>query len=164
MQFSSRINHVDCTKPHLLAQPELSGTGRAESSSYGGVRRYPLEHLDAPLDRAHRGAVLGCQVTETSFALPVSLCDGVSSLQGQVRKGRTPDRFTLRPGVPEASASIRRAAYWMSCGPRSRSSFLVLSSDLFFGAPEILDLLEGVMPNSIRNSRICFKALLAIER
>jgi len=80
------------------------------------------EHLDAPLDRAHRGAVLGCQVTETSFALPVSLCDGISGLQGQVRKGRTPDRLTLRPGVPEASASIRRAAYWTSEGPRSRLS------------------------------------------
>ena len=42
---------------------------------------------DAPLDRAHRGAVLGCQVTETSFALPVSLCDGFSGLQGQVVRG-----------------------------------------------------------------------------
>ena len=59
-------------------------------------------------------------------------------------------------------ASIRRAAYWMSCGPRSRLSVSVLSSDLFFGAPEILDLLEGVMPNSIRYSRICFRHLLAM--
>ncbi len=101
---SGQVNAAQgCTKPHGLAQPELSGTGRAESSRYGGVCSYPLEHLDAPLDRAHRGAVLGCQVTETSFALPVSLCDGFSGLQGQVRKGRTPDRLTLRPGVSHTS-------------------------------------------------------------